>query len=71
MLHSLQLVFMMCRWYCEKCNEILYEEKFQVKTMDLGGALKPIIEDFYADEKKRTCKKCGHVTPPPPEKQKQ
>lgn len=51
------------RWYCEKCGEVLYDANFQL--VDLGKQLKPIIEEFYADEKLRTCKKCGHVMPVP------
>jgi len=52
------------RWFCEKCGEMLYDASFQL--VDLGKQLKPIIEDFYADEAKRTCKKCGTVMPVPP-----
>jgi 3-hydroxyanthranilate 3,4-dioxygenase len=52
------------RWYCEKCHEVLYDSSFQL--LDLGTQLKPIIENFYADEKLRTCKKCGTVMQPPP-----
>jgi len=47
------------RWYCEQCNEILYDSDFELQ--DLGTQLKPIIERFYADETMRTCKKCGAV----------
>lgn len=45
------------RWYCEGCGEILHDAKFELK--DLGTQLKPIIEDFYADEALRTCDACG------------
>jgi 3-hydroxyanthranilate 3,4-dioxygenase len=51
------------RWYCEGCGEILYDSSFQL--VDLGTQLKPVIEMFYADEKLRTCKKCGVVMQPP------
>jgi 3-hydroxyanthranilate 3,4-dioxygenase len=51
------------RWYCEQCGELLYDANFQL--VDLGKQLKPIIEQFYADETLRTCKKCGHVMPVP------
>jgi 3-hydroxyanthranilate 3,4-dioxygenase len=47
------------RWYCESCGEILYDSDFQLE--DLGTQLKPIIQDFYADETKRTCGKCNAV----------
>lgn len=52
------------RWFCEQCGEELYDANFQL--VDLGKQLKPIIEQFYSDEKLRTCKKCGHVMPAPP-----
>ncbi|MGH7658184.1 MAG: 3-hydroxyanthranilate 3,4-dioxygenase, partial [Gemmatimonadales bacterium] len=47
------------RWYCDKCGEVLYDSDFQLE--DLGKQLKPIIQDFYADESSRTCANCGHV----------
>jgi 3-hydroxyanthranilate 3,4-dioxygenase len=47
------------RWYCEQCGGILHDSNFELE--DLGTQLKPIIERFYADEKMRTCKKCGTV----------
>ena len=47
------------RWFCENCGEMLYDSDFQL--VDLGKQLKPIIEQFYADEKLRTCRKCGQV----------
>lgn len=47
------------RWFCENCGDMLYDSNFQL--VDLGKQLKPIIEQFYSDEKLRTCKKCGHV----------
>jgi 3-hydroxyanthranilate 3,4-dioxygenase len=52
------------RWYCEKCGEILHDSNFQL--VDLGKQLKPIIQDFYANEALRTCKKCGTVMQVPP-----
>ena len=47
------------RWYCESCGEMLYDSAFGL--VDLGTQLKPIIEQFYASESMRTCKKCGTV----------
>lgn len=52
------------RWYCEKCGGVLHDASFEL--VDLGTQLKPIIENFYADEKLRTCKQCGTVMQPPP-----
>ncbi len=52
------------RWYCEQCGEVLHDASFQLE--DLASQLKPIIEDFYADESARTCKSCHTVMEPPP-----
>ncbi len=53
------------RWYCDGCREVLYEERFNFKTLQIGAALKPIIERFYATEALRTCTKCGHISQVP------
>lgn len=50
-------------WFCENCNEKLYEEYF--KLTDIVKQLPPVMERFYSDEDKRTCNKCGHVMKPP------
>lgn len=50
-------------WFCENCNEKLYEEYFELT--DIVKQLPPIMERFYADEAKRTCKNCGEVMAPP------
>jgi 3-hydroxyanthranilate 3,4-dioxygenase len=47
------------RWYCENCGDVLHDAAFELQ--DLGSQLKPIIEEFYADESLRTCKACGAV----------
>ena len=52
------------RWYCEQCGDVLHDAAFQLE--DLASQLKPIIEDFYADESVRTCKGCHAVMQPPP-----
>ena len=51
------------RWFCEKCGEIIFDASFQL--VDLGKQLKPVMEDFWSDQAKRTCKKCGTVMQPP------
>ncbi len=51
------------KWFCEECGEVLYDAGFQL--VDLGKQLKPIMEQFWADEKLRTCRRCGHVMQPP------
>ncbi len=50
-------------WFCENCHEKLYEE--YLKVTDLVTQLPPVMNAFYADADKRTCKKCGHVMEPP------
>ncbi len=53
-------------WFCENCGALLYDATLHCK--DLGTQLKPIIEAFFADEVKRTCRTCGKVMqkPEPP-----
>lgn len=54
-------------WFCENCHEKLYDEYLDLT--DIVSQLPPIMERFYSDAGKRTCKKCGHVmTPPAPKK---
>jgi 3-hydroxyanthranilate 3,4-dioxygenase len=50
-------------WFCENCGEKLYEEFLEVN--DLVSQLPPVMERFYSDVDKRTCKKCGTVMEPP------
>lgn len=50
-------------WFCENCGEKLYEQFMNVS--DIVKQLPPVMEAFYADEHKRTCKKCGTVMEPP------
>ncbi len=50
-------------WFCESCHEKLYEEYMHVT--DIVTQLPPVMQAFYGDEDKRTCKKCGAVMAPP------
>ncbi len=50
-------------WYCENCHHKLYETFIPVN--DIVKDLPPVMEKFYADEKLRTCEKCGTVMQPP------
>ena len=50
-------------WFCEQCDHKLYEE--YLKVTDLVAQLPPVMERFYSDEVKRTCKNCGAVMQPP------
>ncbi len=46
-------------WYCENCNEKLYEVYFELKDIEVDF-LKH-FSHFYGSETLRTCKKCGTV----------
>ncbi|GAB1307526.1 3-hydroxyanthranilate 3,4-dioxygenase [Urechidicola sp. KH5] len=51
------------QWYCENCDNKLYEEPF---TLDNIETDMPVIFDaYYSDESKRTCASCGTVMQPP------
>lgn len=50
-------------WFCEQCDHKLYEEFAPVK--DIVAQLPPIMERFYGDLDKRTCKECGAVMEKP------
>lgn len=50
-------------WFCENCGNKLYEE--YVFVSDIVQQLPPIMERFYSDKSKRTCKKCGTVMEAP------
>lgn len=44
-------------WFCENCGNKLHEE--YVELTDIVNQLPPIMERFWSDKKKRTCKVCG------------
>lgn len=52
-----------CLWFCENCNNKLYEEYFELT--DIVKQLPEVMEKFYSSEDLRTCKKCGKVMEPP------
>lgn len=52
-----------CMWFCENCNNKLYEETFPLK--DIVTQLPQVMSKFYADLDLRTCKNCGTVMEPP------
>lgn len=54
-------------WYCEKCNNKLYEEYFHLENIETQ--FPPVFERFYANEEARTCSECGHMHPAPEKKQ--
>ena len=50
------------QWYCENCDNLLYEEYLYVD--DIVGQLPPIFDRFYGSEDNRRCGRCGTVMPP-------
>ncbi|HMG14224.1 MAG TPA: 3-hydroxyanthranilate 3,4-dioxygenase [Saprospiraceae bacterium] len=46
-------------WFCERCNNKLYEESFAVE--DIVNQLPVIMGNFMNSAELRTCKKCGSV----------
>jgi 3-hydroxyanthranilate 3,4-dioxygenase len=50
------------RFYCDECDEIVFDEQVFMKDL---AQLKPILEAFWANETKRTCKKCNAILKPP------
>lgn len=52
-----------CMWFCENCDNKLYEESFSLK--DIVVQLPKVMNAFYADADRRTCKNCGTVMEPP------
>lgn len=51
-------------WFCENCNEKLYEEYFQLE--DITSQFQGIFARFYGSPELRKCPKCGAVMEPPP-----
>ncbi|MER3430067.1 MAG: 3-hydroxyanthranilate 3,4-dioxygenase [Blastocatellia bacterium] len=51
-------------WFCENCNEKLYEEYFQLE--DITTQFQSVFARFYGSPKLRKCRKCGTVLEPPP-----
>ncbi len=51
------------RFYCEKCDEILYDPEFRLA--DIVAQLKTLMDGYWGDKSLRTCKKCGTVMQPP------
>ncbi|MEZ5307705.1 MAG: 3-hydroxyanthranilate 3,4-dioxygenase [Pyrinomonadaceae bacterium] len=51
-------------WFCENCNEKLYEEYFTLT--DITTQFQGVFSRFYNDESLRTCNACGAVMEPPP-----
>ena len=50
-------------WFCENCNEKLYEEYFELT--DITTQFQGVFKRFYGDENLRTCKSCKSVMAQP------
>jgi len=50
-------------WYCEECGALLHLER--VPVADIEKQLPEIFARFYANERLRTCERCGAVLKPP------
>lgn len=49
------------QWYCQECGALVHEVELQVR--DIVKDLPPVFGAFYADEKARTCGRCGALHP--------
>ncbi|MCA1797909.1 MAG: 3-hydroxyanthranilate 3,4-dioxygenase [Xanthomonadaceae bacterium] len=50
-------------WFCESCNNMLYEEYFELK--DIEKDFPPVFDRFFGSLEKRTCSQCGTVMEAP------
>ena len=50
-------------WFCERCHTKLHGEYFHLENIETQ--LAPVFERFFADERARTCRRCGTVMPRP------
>lgn len=51
-------------WFCENCNEKLYEEYFELT--DITTQFQGVFKRFYENENLRTCDNCETIMQPPP-----
>jgi len=51
-------------WFCERCNEKLYEEFFPLR--DIENDFPKVFDHFYSSKEHRRCSGCGHLNPAPP-----
>jgi 3-hydroxyanthranilate 3,4-dioxygenase len=47
------------QWYCENCNNLLYEEFFELTNIETQ--FPAIFDRFFASEERRTCSRCATV----------
>lgn len=51
------------QWYCENCNNKLYEERFEL--IDIVAQLPKVMTTYYDSLELRTCANCKHVMEKP------
>jgi 3-hydroxyanthranilate 3,4-dioxygenase len=51
------------QWYCERCNQKIYEEYFPLVNIETD--FPTVFERFYRSHEHRTCKACNHFNPAP------
>jgi 3-hydroxyanthranilate 3,4-dioxygenase len=51
------------QWYCERCESLLYEEKFVLS--DIETQFPALFERYYGNLQLRSCRRCGAVMEPP------
>lgn len=56
------------QWYCDKCNHKLYEEFFELTSIETQ--FPPVFQRYYDNLQHRTCRQCGHVAPVPAARRK-
>jgi 3-hydroxyanthranilate 3,4-dioxygenase len=56
------------QWYCEQCNHRLYEEFFELTSIETQ--FPPVFQRFYDSLEHRTCRQCGHVASVPAARRK-
>lgn len=49
------------RWYCERCNDVLFEKEAQIEVLERDMPL--VFEAYYGNPDNQHCKKCGHHNP--------
>ena len=54
------------RWYCEKCNSVLFEKTESIEIMERDMPL--IFDAYYGDPENQRCKNCDHINPGRPAK---
>jgi 3-hydroxyanthranilate 3,4-dioxygenase len=48
-------------WYCPRCHALLH--RVEVQLQSIVADLPPLFEEFYGDEAKRRCSRCGTLHP--------